>query len=147
MASVMARGLLGPFPVAVHFESCMFTVKCVRFKQGKFGSSHSNNRRLNYGTGNQAHGAKADDMAKQNSSGVAFRALPVSRSCVRCEGLLVSEWTYDLQDPGTHNVESLRCVQCGNRTDPVVLQNQLRLSDALQSERQVWHTNPLRKVA
>ena len=30
MVRVMARGLLGPFPVAVHLESYMFTVKGVR---------------------------------------------------------------------------------------------------------------------
>ena len=95
--------------------------------------------------------SKADEMVKQNRRGVAFRALPVndqfSTSCVRCEGLLVSEWTYDLQETGNHNIESLRCVQCGNRIDPVILQNQLRLSGAHQSKRQVRHTNPLRKVA
>ena len=63
----------------------------------------------------------------------AIRPLPageqfLTRSCVRCEGLLVSEWSYDLQNPGNHNIETLRCVQCGNRIDPVILQNQVRLS-------------------
>ena len=85
---------------------------------------------------------KAGGVVKQYSRGVAIRALPVrpqllTRTCVRCEGLLVSEWTYDLQETGTHNIESLRCVQCGNRTDPVIVQNQLRLSGALRSTRQV----------
>lgn len=95
-------------------------------------------------------------MMKQNGRGSASRTLPVSqqcstRSCVRCEGLLVSEWIYDLQETGTHIVESLRCVQCGNRIDPVIVQNQLWLSGALQSRPQVRHTHtriaPLSNVA
>jgi hypothetical protein len=100
---------------------------------------------------------KDGGVVKQNGRGSAIRSLPVSkqfstRSCVRCEGLLVSEWSYDLQNPGNHNVESLRCVQCGNRIDPIILQNQLRLSGALQSNRQIRHMNsmriaPLRDVA
>ena len=80
----------------------------------------------------------------------AIRPLPASeqfstRSCVRCEGLLVSEWSYDLQNPGNHNIETLRCVQCGNRIDPVILQNQVRLS-VRQSKRQVRHTDSIRTV-
>ena len=95
---------------------------------------------------------KADGVVKRNSRGFAILALPFNKqfstkTCFRCEGLLVSEWTYDLQETGNHNVESLRCVQCGNRIDPVILQNQLRLSGARQFKRQVRHTNPLRKVA
>jgi hypothetical protein len=93
--------------------------------------------------------SKADGMMKQNSRGFAILAVPVSkqfstRTCVRCEGLLVTEWSYDLLNPGNHNVESLRCVQCGNRIDPVILQNQLRPSDALQSKRQIRHMNSMR---
>ena len=90
----------------------------------------------------------------QNGSGSAIRALPgnkqlLSKACVRCEGLLVRDWIYDLQNPGNHQVESLRCVQCGNCLDPVILQNQLRLSGARQSKRQVRHTRiaPLGNVA
>jgi hypothetical protein len=48
-------------------------------------------------------------------------------SCVRCDGLLVAEWNYDLQNPDEHNIETLRCVQCGNRIDPVILQNRTRV--------------------
>jgi hypothetical protein len=97
---------------------------------------------------------KSDGVVKETGRGFAIRSLPVSkqlstRSCVRCEGLLVSEWTYDLQNPGNHNVESLRCVQCGNCIDPIILQNRLRLSGARQSKRQVRHTRitPLGNVA
>ena len=59
------------------------------------------------------------------------RSLPASeqiytRSCARCTGLLVTEWYYDLNNTGEHSVETLRCVQCGHRVDPVILQNQIR---------------------
>jgi|SRR4051812_7616173 hypothetical protein len=96
---------------------------------------------------------KGGEVVKQNGRRSTIRSLPAkqfsTRSCVRCEGLLVSEWSYDLQNTGHHNVECLRCVQCGNRIDPVILQNQLSLSGGLQSKRQVRHTRitPLRYVA
>ncbi len=97
---------------------------------------------------------KAGGMIEQNGRGSAIRSVPVSKqfsttTCIRCEGLLVSEWTYDLQDTVNHNVETLRCVQCGNRIDPVILQNQVRLLGAFQSKRQIRHTRivQLRNVA
>ncbi|MEO7862160.1 MAG: hypothetical protein ABIU05_17370 [Nitrospirales bacterium] len=88
---------------------------------------------------------KGDELATKNGREVTIRSLPASaqfstRSCSRCEGLLVSEWTYDLQEIGNHNVEGFRCVQCGNRIDPVIVQNQVRLSGARQSQQQVRHT-------
>ncbi len=78
---------------------------------------------------------------KQIGSGEAVRSLPASeqlstRSCARCAGLLVSEWYYDLHNTGEHHVESLSCVQCGNRVDPVILRNQIRPSVERQPERQ-----------
>src|SRR5438105_1917283 len=98
--------------------------------------------------------SEVDGVVKQAGRRFAIPSLHVSkqlstRSCVRCQGLLVSEWTYDLQNPGNHNVESLRCVQCGNCIDPVILQNRLRLPGARQSKRQVRHTRmtPLGNVA
>lgn len=39
----------------------------------------------------------------------------------------MTEWYYDLHYTGEHKVEPLRCVQCGHRVDPVILQNQIRL--------------------
>jgi C4-type Zn-finger protein len=68
---------------------------------------------------------------KQNGSGETIRSSPANeqlstRSCARCTGLLVNEWDYDLHSTGKHNVETLRCVQCGHRVDPVILQNQIR---------------------
>ena len=68
-----------------------------------------------------------------------------TRSCVRCAGLLVSEWSYDLQNPRNHNGETLRCVQCGNRIDSVILQNHILLS-VRQSTRKVRHTDSIRTV-
>lgn len=69
-----------------------------------------------------------------------------TRSCVRCEGLLVSEWSYDLQNPGNHMAETLRCVQCGNRIDAVILQNQIRLAGERQFKRQLQHASSSRMV-
>ena len=51
----------------------------------------------------------------------------ITRSCIRCNGLLVTEWHYDLQNPNTHNAETFRCVQCGNRVDPIILENRTRV--------------------
>ena len=97
---------------------------------------------------------KADGVVTQNGRGLAIRSLPAitqfsTRSCVRCEGLLVREWTYELQNPGNHNVENFRCVQCGNRIDPVILQNQFRVARVRQSQQQDRHTRiaPLGNVA
>ena len=68
---------------------------------------------------------------KQNGSGQAIRAIPAreqlsTKSYARCAGLLVTEWYYDLDNTGAHHLETLRCVQCGHRVDPVILQNQIR---------------------
>ncbi|MDN5941499.1 MAG: hypothetical protein L0H94_06425 [Nitrospira sp.] len=88
---------------------------------------------------------------KQTGRRNAIQPLPASeqfstRSCVRCEGLLVSEWSYDLQNPDNHNVETLRCVQCGNLIDPIILQNQVRMSVERHSKRQVRYTDSMRTV-
>ena len=65
----------------------------------------------------------------QTGSGNAIRSLSASeqlstRSCARCAGLLLTEWCYDLHNTGADHLETLRCVQCGHRVDPVILQNQ-----------------------
>lgn len=39
-------------------------------------------------------------------------------SCARCRGLLVNEWSYDLENTGEDGAKFLRCVQCGHRVDP-----------------------------
>ena len=64
-------------------------------------------------------------------TGHAIRLIPANkqfdtRTCARCAGLLVNEWYYDLENTGEHSVETLRCVQCGHRVDPVIVRNQLR---------------------
>jgi hypothetical protein len=78
----------------------------------------------------------------QNSSGNAIQSIPASeqlctRSCARCAGLLVTEWSYDLDNTGAHHLEILRCVQCGYRVDPVILQNQIRPPVESRQSRQV----------
>jgi hypothetical protein len=70
--------------------------------------------------------------ATRGGNGHVVRFLPVreqfyTRSCARCAGLLVKEWCYDLDNSGEYNAEVLRCVQCGHRVDPVIVQNQIRL--------------------
>jgi hypothetical protein len=47
-------------------------------------------------------------------------------SCARCTGLLVSDWFYDLENPGEYYVKALRCVQCGHRVDPTIARNRIR---------------------
>jgi hypothetical protein len=74
-------------------------------------------------------------------TGDAIRLLPANkqfdtRTCARCAGLLVNEWYYDSGNTGESNLEALRCVQCGHRVDPVIVQNQILLS--IETPR-VWH--------
>lgn len=66
----------------------------------------------------------------QNDSGHGVRIFlankqVATRTCVRCAGLLVTDWYYDLENTGLHHLETFRCVQCGHRVDPVILQNQI----------------------
>jgi hypothetical protein len=53
------------------------------------------------------------------------RAIPVSSvRCSRCHGLMVAEQGFDSLLGTSEATESLRrCVQCGEVTDPVILQN------------------------
>ena len=47
--------------------------------------------------------------------------------CIRCGGLLVGEHCADLLDiTGQMDFPALRCVQCGNLVDAVILLNRLR---------------------
>jgi C4-type Zn-finger protein len=82
--------------------------------------------------------------AAEGGNGHAIRFFVASeqfsaRSCARCDGLLVNEWCYDLPNTGEHSVETLRCVQCGHRVDPVILQNQIRPPIESQHVRSVRH--------
>ena len=58
----------------------------------------------------------------------------------------MSEWSYDLQNPNNHHAETLRCVQCGNRIDAVILQHQVRRACERQSNRQIPHASSTRIV-
>lgn len=60
-------------------------------------------------------------------------------SCNRCAGLLVTEWEQELNNTGQQHIEFLRCVQCGQRIDPVILQNQIQQSVKRQPVTQVRH--------
>src|SRR6476646_505210 len=77
-------------------------------------------------------------------TGHAIRLLPANkqfdtRACARCAGLLVTEWYYDSGNTGEYNLEALRCVQCGHRVDPVIVQNQILLSIETPRVRHVRH--------
>jgi hypothetical protein len=48
------------------------------------------------------------------------------RQCGRCGGLLVREICMDLSNSGEWEVESRRCVQCGDIVDPVIAANRTR---------------------
>lgn len=78
---------------------------------------------------------------KQPDTGRMIRSFPMNEqlstgSCARCAGLLVSEWYYGLSSTGEHSIETFRCVQCGHRVDPVILQNQIRPPSEKQPVRQ-----------
>ena len=80
----------------------------------------------------------------EGGSGHAMQPLPASkqfdtRTCARCAGLLVNEWYYDSGNTGEHNLEALRCVQCGHRVDPVIVQNQVLLPIETPRVRHVRH--------
>jgi len=85
----------------------------------------------------------------ESESGLVVQPFSASRQlstrcCARCGGLLVTEWYYDLQYAGEHKVEPLRCVQCGHRVDPVILQNQIRLPVMRHSVQRVRHRDSLK---
>jgi len=86
--------------------------------------------------------AMRDETMAEVGRGQAMRPLHSSiqfdtRTCARCAGLLVNEWYYDLESTGEHSAETLRCVQCGHRVDPVILRNQIRPPVEAQHERPV----------
>ena len=54
------------------------------------------------------------------------RLLHASHQCGRCGGLLVREICMDVSNSGEWEVESRRCVQCGDIMDPVIAANRTR---------------------
>ncbi len=90
----------------------------------------------------ESRAALRDGTVAQGGTEQAIRFLAASeqfstRSCARCNGLLVNDWCYDLETTGEHIPTVLRCVQCGHRIDPLILQHQLRLSVAKDHTRRV----------
>src|SRR5438093_13417121 len=79
----------------------------------------------------EARETKADETVAHAETWRAIRFLPASeqlftRSCSRCAGLLVNGWCHDLlDDTGDLSIEVLRCVQCGQHVNPVILRNRI----------------------
>ena len=79
------------------------------------------------------------ETVERNGNAHAIRFLAAieqfdTKSCARCAGLLLSDWCYDLENPGEHHLRVLRCVQCGHRIDPTIVQNRIRLTVAHNRE-------------
>lgn len=53
--------------------------------------------------------------------------------CQRCQGLMVQDRLYDLQDTNIH-CDVWRCVCCGNIYDTLIILNQGNLLSGLQPE-------------
>ena len=52
---------------------------------------------------------------------------PVQHACVRCNGYMAPDMCTDLQsDSGQCNFWALRCIQCGDIVDEVILRNRSR---------------------
>ena len=88
------------------------------------------------------------DRAEDNDNRHAVQCLPgtkqlFSRSCSRCAGLLVNEWTYDLNNDSEISAEVLRCLQCGQRVDPVILRNRVLSHNASERIRRVGHKDSI----
>lgn len=73
--------------------------------------------------GVSAVGIKSD----KDSGRTISRALHYSSPCARCGGLMVNHFSTDLLNhAGELEIEMLRCVQCGEVVDSVILRNRLR---------------------
>ena len=69
-----------------------------------------------------ALGFPAEDLKEANVA--EWKELVGTARCSRCGGLLVTEWCFDLFDDSGHlDIPVHRCVQCGERVDPVILRN------------------------
>lgn len=80
----------------------------------------------------------ATTMMTQAERATSLQPSPLGRTpirdCVRCGGLLVIDHCMDLMD-GTGQLEftALRCVQCGDIIDPVILRNRVMQRTKLAS--------------
>jgi hypothetical protein len=70
-----------------------------------------------------------------------------TRACARCSGLLVNEWCNDFDNTGNYFSIVLRCVQCGHRVDPVILQNQILSPVETKPLRDVRHKYSVKTAA
>jgi hypothetical protein len=58
-----------------------------------------------------------------------------SRQCPRCQGLLVGDLFYDINDDqGQRWLRAMRCVQCGDVLDPTIVRNRLAALKHRQTE-------------
>ena len=55
-------------------------------------------------------------------------------TCPRCRGLMVGQFCIDLFNTGDLEIEALRCVQCGNIVDPVILRHRLTQQEAVTAK-------------
>lgn len=67
--------------------------------------------------------AGAERMERQAGTGQAFAEAVPSTVCLRCGGLLVTEYCIDLLNGTGLDCPASRCVQCGDVVDPVILRN------------------------
>jgi DNA-directed RNA polymerase subunit RPC12/RpoP len=91
-----------------------------------------------------------DGTVAEHENELVMRFLPrdeqfYTDSCTRCAGLLVNEWCYDFCNEGEQKTKVLRCVQCGYRIDPVILQNQRRPTINKVHTGDTWHMYQLVK--
>ena len=63
--------------------------------------------------------------------------------CERCQGLMVQDRLYDLQDTNIH-CDVWRCICCGSLFDTLILLNQGNSLLQLHQEKDVHLTQPLR---
>lgn len=85
----------------------------------------------------QLFGCKDDSRATQ-----LLWILRGSRNCMRCRGLLVAErMDGGVDAPLQQSVSALRCVQCGDVLDQVILRNRMTPGDLIQKrfgEEDLW---------
>ena len=74
----------------------------------------------------------------ETANGISRTCAPAFRygtTCPRCGGLMVSQFCIDLfNGTGEFEIETLRCVQCGDIVDPVILHNRLRQLEAVTAK-------------
>jgi hypothetical protein len=94
---------------------------------------------------NRSRQSKADQLFGCKDDSRATQLLLIlrgSRDCMRCGGLLVTERMDGGADaPLQQCVSALRCVQCGDVLDPVILRNRLNPGDISQkrsAEEDLW---------